>query len=422
MSLRWPRFAETAPNVEARPHRPWVFIQVMIAAALTGAMLGVAFAALSGRGQISAYAYDLWRWEVETVPGVVVRLLGASPSMGELSEDEILHRYFALTSEIRDETNVFEPDRGRLAALREERAQYERRVEHIIRQRIDHAVREIGLQETLPFFTDVDITWPPVEFALTEPPHVLVRSPRDQIVRGGDRLLRGDLSLDDIDEVEAMVEGPNTASLVVQIGGIAAYPAIIRADRNYWGVVETAAHEWLHHYLAFYPLGQQWMKGGDAFALNETVANIGGRAIAGVVHRLYPMDFPDALDGSWFAREERTVDFNAEMRQLRLRVDALLEEGRVEEAEALMEETRLHLAENGVVIRRLNQAYFAFYGTYADGPASSDPIGPKVEQVWQYSDEDMAVFIALMRDVKTVDDLDDLLDGLEATFGPLSQT
>ena len=39
--------------------------------------------------------------------------------------------------------------------------------------------------------------------------------------------------------------------------------------------------------------------------------------------------------------------------------------------------------DNGIHIRKINQAYFAFYGTYADGPASSNPVGPKIERVWE---------------------------------------
>jgi hypothetical protein len=46
-----------------------------------------------------------------------------------------------------------------------------------------------------------------------------------------------------------------------------------------------------------------------------------------------------------------------------------------------MEQRRRLFVENGFFIRRLNQAYFAFYGAYADtpgGPAGQDPVGPAV--------------------------------------------
>ena len=66
------------------------------------------------------------------------------------------------------------------------------------------------------------------------------------------------------------------------------------------------------------------------------------------------------------------------MGKTRVRADELLAAGRVEEAEEYMEERRLFLWENGYRIRKLNQAYFAFYGAYADlpGQRGEDPIGP----------------------------------------------
>jgi hypothetical protein len=104
-----------------------------------------------------------------------------------------------------------------------------------------------------------------------------------------------------------------------------------------------------------------------------------------------------------------TVDFREVMQQLRLDVDALLEEGKVEDAELLMEEQRLHLEENGIFIRKINQAYFAFYGTYADSPASSNPIGPKVEELWDLTG-DLQVFLSIMREVTNAEELDEALE------------
>ena len=45
-----------------------------------------------------------------------------------------------------------------------------------------------------------------------------------------------------------------------------------------------------------------------------------------------------------------------------------------------MEEKRQFLAANGYYIRKLNQAYFAFHGSYADTAGSIDPIGPKLDR------------------------------------------
>ena len=79
--------------------------------------------------------------------------------------------------------------------------------------------------------------------------------------------------------------------------------------------------------------------------------------------------------------EEEGFNFRLEMHTTRLRADELLAEGRIEAAEAYMESRRLIFVENGFLIRKLNQAYFAFHGTYADSPSSISPIGREVEQL-----------------------------------------
>ena len=77
-------------------------------------------------------------------------------------------------------------------------------------------------------------------------------------------------------------------------------------------------------------------------------------------------------------------DFRKEMNITRLHADQLLAEGKIEQAEEYMEERRLVFWENGYhSLRRLNQAYFAFHGAYADEPGGAagtveDPIGSAV--------------------------------------------
>ena len=69
------------------------------------------------------------------------------------------------------------------------------------------------------------------------------------------------------------------------------------------------------------------------------------------------------------------------MHTTRVTVDALLAAGKINEAESYMEQRRQLFVQNGYTIRKLNQAYFAFYGAYADvpgGAAGEDPVGPAV--------------------------------------------
>ena len=69
------------------------------------------------------------------------------------------------------------------------------------------------------------------------------------------------------------------------------------------------------------------------------------------------------------------------MHATRVVVDAMLASGKIDDAENYMEQRRQVFVNNGYFIRRLNQAYFAFYGAYADvpgGAAGEDPVGPAV--------------------------------------------
>ena len=62
-----------------------------------------------------------------------------------------------------------------------------------------------------------------------------------------------------------------------------------------------------------------------------------------------------------------------------------------------MESRRQIFVENGYRIRKLNQAYFAFHGAYADRPggaagASEDPVGSAVRKLRNQSPS-LAVFL-----------------------------
>jgi hypothetical protein len=46
-----------------------------------------------------------------------------------------------------------------------------------------------------------------------------------------------------------------------------------------------------------------------------------------------------------------------------------------------MESRRLVFLQNGYLLRKLNQAYFAFHGSYALSPGSIDPTGPQIRQL-----------------------------------------
>jgi hypothetical protein len=135
--------------------------------------------------------------------------------------------------------------------------------------------------------------------------------------------------------------------------------------------------------------------------MNETTASIAGDEIGAlVVERFYPerlVASPSSLSLISAPSEHPTpgdlprppFDFRAQMHETRINVDALLAEGKVEEAEAYMEARRLIFLQNGYLLRKINQAYFAFNGAYADvpgGAAGEDPVGPAVRVLREQSE------------------------------------
>src|SRR3712207_7984220 len=71
------------------------------------------------------------------------------------------------------------------------------------------------------------------------------------------------------------------------------------------------------------------------------------------------------------------------MRETRLRTEELLAAGQIEQAEQYMRARRDELQQHGITIRKLNQAYFALYGSYGGGFAASprNPIPDLLRQL-----------------------------------------
>lgn len=227
---------------------------------------------------------------------------------------------------------------------------------------------------------------PPVLFHSSPLPKALIVSPRDAIQQEVNISLLADLSLQEITTLEQQVaDYMNASTLVVDVGGIGVYPTMVQRSSSIEWTLDTIAHEWTHNYLTLYPLGWNYDTTPELRTMNETTASIVGTEISRQVMQRYYADYYTSTDRmpkpllKDIASE--SFDFRKEMHATRVRVDDLLEQGRVEEAEAYMEQRRIVFVENGYMIRKLNQAYFAFHGAYADQPggaAGEDPVGPAV--------------------------------------------
>ena len=293
---------------------------------------------------------------------------------------------------------------GASASLRRELNQnYARRsllaplVESILESQISEVVAEMGLSLA-------GQPVPPVLYHSSSLPLALIVSPRDEIRQQNNISLVPDLSVDQQVALEEQVDRAlNVSSLVVSIGGIGVYPTMVMQTNDLNWLAEVVAHEWIHNYLSLRPLGINYLTSPELRTMNETVATIAGKEIGrAVVARYYPEFLPpeapqppEQAGEAPIPTQPPVFDFRREMHETRLMVDQLLAHGYIEDAERFMEERRQFFWENGYHIRKLNQAYFAFYGAYADepgGPAGEDPVGEAVRALRAQS-ASLAAFI-----------------------------
>ena len=267
---------------------------------------------------------------------------------------------------------------------------------------------------------------PPILYHVTPLPYALVVSPRDVIRHDVQISLLPDLTLDQIIQLEKNVEeSKNLSALVVPVGGIGIYPTMVMSTSSISWLTEVIGHEWTHNYLTLHPLGIRYFSSNQLITMNETTASIAGTEISRtVLETYYPDDVPPEPLPEWPLPvpyeelfpgpdpEARLVfNYNREMNRTRVEADRLLAEGKIEEAENYMEQRRLVFVNNGYNIRRINHAYFAFYGSYAEasgGAQGKDPVGPAVYELRAQSPS-LAAFLKRIAWISSFQSLEQLL-------------
>jgi hypothetical protein len=378
------------------------------------------------------HGYGLVSWEFENISDKwshrIWTVFPWTPT-SESDRREALDRYVVLVDEIRAAKNelnrvttVSSPDLNVVVAFQSdvdrlvgERDAIRPAVEEFLEQIIAEIVRADEIDLVSSF------VWPPVDFRIGDPPKLLVTSPRNEISRIEDVLIDPDISIEDMSRIEdELVADQNISAVILQTGGLASYPNVIPTT-HLKRLVDVAAHEWLHAHLAFYSLGQAYFSGGDIRSMNETLADIFGREVGLRVYSevtgepfVAPIRPETALEkvpndeAAAAVEDPDAFSFNRFMGETRRETDELLAEDLVDEAEAYMESRRVELLGHGYQIRKINQAYFAFHGTYAESPSSTSPIA---RYLWDLREQVATVgdLVKLLRPIRTYAEFEQLI-------------
>ncbi|MDO8577752.1 MAG: Yip1 family protein [Dehalococcoidales bacterium] len=298
---------------------------------------------------VQPYRFSIASWELDNAPAKITKIIwGFGTKTGNASST--VEKFFSTGERAQSQQDT---------------------VEKILEDQIKQTLAE----ENVTGF-------PPVNLQLSPLPRLLIISPRDNIESMREILLDPRLSFQQIESIEKQADDLGVSSLVVEIGGFAgAYPSMVSNNASLRFTIDAAVEEWLHQYLAFRPLGFRYLmdltgiqRNYEIAQINEAVAGMVSEEIGAVVSRQYYMEPNETVTSDY-------SDFYREMREIRLAVDDYLSKGEIDAAEQFMEQKREELAAKGYYIRKLNQAYFAWHGTYANQPDSVSPIGTELREL-----------------------------------------
>lgn len=348
---------------------------------------------------------------------------------------EHLARYLEIVPLIRDAQFKVTEESSRAVVVRQDLQFRQATLDELLdeRDRLRDSVEEYLESAISAEIVNLDLNvfggfiWPPVDFRIDNPPSVLVISPRDRIQRSETVLIEPDISVADMERIEqSLLDDFDFSAAIMRTGGLASYPNVIPSTRDLLPLLEVASHEWIHAYLIFHPLGRSFFSGGSMVEINETLANLVGDEIGGNVWAsltgndppvrqppapINPQDEPLEVEP-----EPGVFDFFRFMRDTRVRTDELLESGEIEAAESWMESRRIELQDNGFFIRKINQAFFAFNGSYGDSPSS---VSPTARQMWELrqQEKDAAGLLKALRSVSSYSEFEALLEERGITAG-----
>lgn len=404
-------------------------------------LLGITLAALlfirvdtfhitPARAVASSYLFSLEEWEIINFPRKWLNMLWGILPGRKLSREERLaqlEEYLLVARRVKKEDDRLEgpyasgsltlgsgaarekvpPSRDYLNELLEEKEKLRAGAEEAVEAELSAVLIDEG------FGSRFNLIFPPVDIRFDKPPTMLIVSPRDRIELVDAVMLHPDIPGFERDRIETeMLEDYNLSALVDNLAGLSTFPSLVSDLQQLRSVLQTSAHEWLHSFLFFRPFGQNFRVSEEMFTLNETVADLVGRELGDTTFAQIGGDLSIA-PSRYLSREKSDPNLAREMRETRLRAEELLAQGKVEEAEQYMKRRWWRLRLGGYRIRKLNQAYFAFRGRYAEGPASLSPIGQQVKE-FRGLFPDVASFVKTVSGVSSYQEFLDILERLKS--------
>lgn len=403
-------------------------------------------------GKANDYLFDFVAWETAAITNKIDQTqAGLAPYLDEAQRSQYVVDYFAQVAKIHTlqtniadiygDPNVSDPAqasadlRHQRDMLRNDLTQRQPLAESIIETQVAAILAEEG-------FSTLGYVFPPVSAHIDRLPMLLVISPRERIALSFS-VSTVSLTTEQQEQLEAVLDRDlNVSSLVVPIGGMGLYPTMVMETWHALFIFETVAHEWAHNYLMFFPLGIGYFTDGtgETRIINETTASIFGKEIGRKVIERYYQAYPDIMQmlpsittsstntapsptatPALQPDERPPFDYASYMHYTRITVDFYLSQGMVKQAERFMQGQRRVFATYGYPIRKLNQAFFAFYGGYQApgdrGAGGSDPIGPALLTLRQAR----PTIRAWLEQVRTITTRQALLDSAQAGTLPTSR-
>ncbi len=344
------------------------------------------------------YEFDYVSW---TVSALVRKYVQAGLDVGRYLLDQEKHNLVLEYLDLSNQTNQLQvqlssliaaPDRKDHGDLEKDlRIELDEKTSH--RSALSPFVEQILQDQINTALVDLELSLggqlvPPVLYRSDPNSYALIVSPREEIRQAANLMLIRGMTLDEIVALEtAIEESLDLSALVVGIGGVGLYPSMIIESSNLDWLIHVISHEWTHNYLTIRPLGANYNASPELTIINETIADLSADDIQRRTFQLfYPEYLPPEVEIApqpdpesvtepppdlEIPVQEGVFDFREQMHITRLEVDRLLADGSIGEAEAYMEKRRGVFWDNGYQIRKLNQAYFAFHGSYAADPGGA---------------------------------------------------